>query len=184
MTQIAKGVIKEVLFTLCKFDLIHFCFSKQFGESCQPFAQLHVSVLTSVVILQLWKLPQSKAWNPDDWLQAKGHKVDEAAPAPTPTPAPSSAGKAEGTTRRGTVIRHSSNADTLAAAIVEKDIAQSKAAAKSTGISLLCVRLVHCLVLPCCHPYCRAHGSRWPESGLCKLLQYLSAFSMTKAHQQ
>ena len=90
-------------------------------------------MLTLVIMVQLWKLPESKAWNPDDWLQANGHKVDEAGTAPNPAPAPSSAGKAEGTTRRGTVIRHSSNAETLAAAIVEKDIAQSKAAAKSTG---------------------------------------------------
>lgn len=94
MTQIAMGVITKKMFALCKFDLIHFCFSKQFGESCQPFAQLHVSVLTSVVILQLWKLPQSKAWNLDDWpviwnhgFRPKGTKLMRL-PQPLPLPLP------------------------------------------------------------------------------------------------
>ena len=85
--------------------------------------------------LQVWKLPESKAWTAEEWLQAKGHKVDEAAGvAATPAAAPvAPAVKVEGTTRRGTVIRPSSAANTPAAAIVERDIASAKAPAKPTG---------------------------------------------------
>lgn len=79
-------------------------------------------------------MPESRAWTAEEWLQAKGHKVDEAAPTATPAPAaPLPAVKAEGTTRRGTVIRPSSAANTPAAAIVERDIASAKPAAKPTG---------------------------------------------------
>lgn len=85
----------------------------------------------------MWKLPESKAWTAEEWLQAKGHKVDEAGPTPAPAPAASvPAVKAEGTTRRGTVIRPSSAANTPAAAIVERDIASAKPAAKPTGKAL------------------------------------------------
>ena len=87
----------------------------------------------------MWKLPESKAWTADEWLQAKGHKVEEAAPSATPAPAAAPAVKAEGTTRRGTVIRPSSAANTPAAAIVERDTASAKPAAKPTGISELSV---------------------------------------------
>ena len=105
------------------------------------------SVLT---LLQVWKLPESKAWTAEEWLQAKGHKLDEAAPTATatatPAPAPSlPAVKAEGTTRRGTVIRPSSAANTPAAAIVERDIASTKPAAKPTGKAPTAVRVR----LPC-----------------------------------
>ena len=84
--------------------------------------------------MQVWKLPESKAWTAEEWLQAKGHKMDEAAPAATPAPAATApAVKVEGTTRRGTVIRPSSAANTPAAAIVERDIASAKPLVKPTG---------------------------------------------------
>ena len=81
----------------------------------------------------MWKLLESKAWAAEEWLHGKGHKaIDLADGAATPAAAPlAPAVKVEGTTRRGTVIRPSSAANTPAAAIVEMDIANAKAACQA-----------------------------------------------------
>lgn len=79
--------------------------------------------------MQVWKLPESKAWSPDEWLVAKGHQVEEAAATPAAEPTPSV--KLEGTTRRGSLIRQSS-APTPAPAATQ-DAAQAKAGAKAAG---------------------------------------------------
>ena len=76
--------------------------------------------------MQVWKLPESKAWSPDEWLVAKGHQVEEAAATPAAEPTPSV--KLEGTTRRGSLIRQSS-APTPAA----QEAAQAKAGGKAAG---------------------------------------------------
>ncbi|DBA76675.1 TPA: hypothetical protein ACH3X2_008711 [Trebouxia sp. C0005] len=78
---------------------------------------------------KVWKLPESKAWSPDEWLVAKGHQVEEAAATPAAEPTPSV--KLEGTTRRGSLIRQSS-APTPAPAATQ-DAAQAKAGAKAAG---------------------------------------------------
>ncbi len=75
---------------------------------------------------QVWKLPESKAWGPDEWLVAKGHQVEEAGATPAAEPTPSV--KLEGTTRRGSLIRQSS-APTPAA----QEAAQAKAGSKPAG---------------------------------------------------
>ena len=76
--------------------------------------------------MQVWKLPESKAWSPDEWLVAKGHQVEEAGGTPAAEPTPSV--KLEGTTRRGSLIRQSS-APTPAA----QETAQAKAGGKAAG---------------------------------------------------
>ena len=79
---------------------------------------------------QVWKLPESKAWSPDEWLMAKGHQGDGAAATPAAEPPPSV--KLEGTTRRGSLIRQSS-ASTPAAPVAAHDAAQAKAGGKAAG---------------------------------------------------
>ncbi len=80
--------------------------------------------------MQVWKLPESKAWSPDEWMVAKGHQVEEAGAAPAAEPTPSV--KLEGTTRRGSLIRQSS-ASTPAAPVAAHDAAQAKAGGKAAG---------------------------------------------------
>jgi len=76
--------------------------------------------------MQIWKLPESKAWSPDEWLVDKGHQVEEAAATPAADPTPSV--KLEGTTRRVSLIRQSS-APTPAA----QEAAQAKTSGKAAG---------------------------------------------------
>ena len=80
--------------------------------------------------MQVWKLPESKAWSPNEWLVAKGHQVEEAGATPAAEPTPSV--KFEGTTRRGSLIRQSS-APTPAASAAAQDAAQAKAGGKAAG---------------------------------------------------
>ena len=80
--------------------------------------------------MQVWKLPESKAWSPDEWLVAKGHQVEEAGATPAAEPTPSD--QLGGTTRRGSLIRQSS-APTPAAPAVAQDAAQAKAGGKAAG---------------------------------------------------
>ncbi|DBA81836.1 TPA: hypothetical protein ACH3X1_007555 [Trebouxia sp. C0004] len=79
---------------------------------------------------KVWKLPDSKAWSPDEWLVAKGHQVEEA--AATPAADPTASVKLEGTTRRGSLIRQS-NAPTPATPAAAQDAAQAKAGGKAAG---------------------------------------------------
>ena len=81
----------------------------------------------------------SKAWTPEEWLLAKGHKVEEAGPTPSGASMPSA--KPEGTTRRGSLLRQSSTGTSAAAtaagaaATAAQDAAQPKADGKAAGMS-------------------------------------------------